>query len=353
MAKDTVEKINNKAGAIVLMRASDMAKMYKRSVVSSGMLTLDYAMAIGGLPIPDGKIIQIYGDEHSGKSTIAMLTIAELHKKDPTATVCYVDIEHSLGTEEDLKYPERLGVDMDRLLILPATDADKAMEVIEPLIVSDPDMKLVVVDSIARVNSVSQLERDFRDGMQMGSQAKTVHLMITKLMRAINSDMSNRKGVMLLNQTRANLAAYGAPVAPACASALKFDCSVTIELRKHVGEKVNVSTEGEVSYASGKKSGDVVGYNVVGVIKKSKVSTSSLTEENFNYRLIAGKGIDKVYDIMMSGLQTSVFSQTSAYYYYKDQRFHGANEFGRWIETLPAEELELLVSEIRKGCVRE
>ncbi len=290
----------------------------ERNTLKSGCVRLDLAVGCGGLPIPDGVFIEIYGPEGSGKSTLALTAIAQLHKIDKEAIAVYIDLEHTLKTKGDMAYAEKLGVDLKRLLPVQASTGEDAITTLEKALIH-PNVKLAVIDSVKNMHTTEQLQREPDDKPLMAPLAKFCANNLPKILRLINLDQYNRKSVILLNQVYIDIMSYGTPEKAPGGKALEHLCQVIIHVqkRKTLAETVFMDKDGNRSWASTRPTGSIgkMGYSVEGTIMKSRVSGSGAQMNTFKFKLIKDDGIDRLYDILSGGMVTGVFLRegTSGY----------------------------------------
>ncbi len=263
---------------------------------STGSLGLDIALGIGGLP--KGRIIEIFGPESSGKTTLTLHVVAEEQKK---GGVCaFVDAEHAL----DPLYARKLGVNLDELLISQPDTGEQALEIVDTLVRSGA-VSLVVVDSVAALTPKSEIEGDMGD-MQMGSQARLMSQAMRKLTASIGR--SNCM-VIFINQIRMKIGVmFGNPETTTGGNALKFYASVRLDIRR----------TGAV-----KDRDEVIGNATRVKVVKNKVAPPFRQVE---FDIMYGEGISKVGELIDLGVKAGVVEKSGAWYSYGDERIGQGRE---------------------------
>ncbi|WP_306755054.1 recombinase RecA [Paracoccus actinidiae] len=263
---------------------------------STGSLGLDIALGIGGLP--KGRIIEIFGPESSGKTTLTLHVVAEEQKK---GGVCaFVDAEHAL----DPLYARKLGVNLDDLLISQPDTGEQALEIVDTLVRSGA-VSLVVVDSVAALTPKSEIEGDMGD-MQMGSQARLMSQAMRKLTASIGR--SNCM-VIFINQIRMKIGVmFGNPETTTGGNALKFYASVRLDIRR----------TGAV-----KDRDEVIGNATRVKVVKNKVAPPFRQVE---FDIMYGEGISKVGELIDLGVKAGVVEKSGAWYSYGDERIGQGRE---------------------------
>ena len=263
---------------------------------STGSLGLDIALGIGGLP--KGRIIEIFGPESSGKTTLTLHVVAEEQKK---GGVCaFVDAEHAL----DPQYARKLGVNLGELLISQPDTGEQALEIVDTLVRSGA-VSLVVVDSVAALTPKSEIEGDMGD-MQMGSQARLMSQAMRKLTASIGR--SNCM-VIFINQIRMKIGVmFGNPETTTGGNALKFYASVRLDIRRT---------------GSIKDRDEVVGNSTKVKVVKNKVAPPFKQVE---FDIMYGEGISKVGELIDLGVKAGVVEKSGAWYSYGDERIGQGRE---------------------------
>ncbi|WP_296479250.1 recombinase RecA [Roseinatronobacter sp.] len=264
--------------------------------ISSGSLGLDIALGIGGLP--KGRVIEIYGPESSGKTTLTLHVVAEAQKK---GGVCaFVDAEHAL----DPQYARKLGVDLDELLISQPDTGEQALEIVDTLVRSGA-VSLVVVDSVAALTPKSELEGD------MGDSSVGVHArLMSQAMRKLTSSISRSNCmVIFINQIRMKIGVmFGSPETTTGGNALKFYASVRLDIRR---------------IGSIKDRDEVVGNQTRVKVVKNKVAPPFKQVE---FDIMYGEGISKRGELLDLGVKAGVVEKSGAWYSYGDERIGQGRE---------------------------
>ncbi len=290
--------------------------------VSTGSLSLDIALGVGG--IPRGRITEIYGPESSGKTTICQHIVAETQKLGGTAA--FIDMEHAL----DPGYAAKCGVDIDNLLVSQPDTGEQALEIAETLVRSG-GIDLVVIDSVAALVPRSELEGDMGDAT-MGMQARLMSQALRKLSGAINQ---TKTSVVFTNQLRQKIGVmFGNPETTTGGQALKFYASVRLDVRRVQSIKV-----GE----------EVIGNRTRVRVVKNKVAPPFRTAE---FDIMYNEGISKVGDVLDLATQLEVIQKRGAFFSYGDVRVgqgrENAKEFLRQNADL-ANEIEIVIRQKALG----
>ena len=291
-------------------------------VIHSGSLLIDKALGVGGYP--KGRIIEIFGPESSGKTTLALHAIAEVQKKGGTAA--FVDAEHSI----DPIYARNLGVDIDELILSQPDSGEQALEIVQ-LLASSGGIDLIIVDSVAALVPQAELDGAMGDNA-VGMQARLLSKAMRKLAGVLNN---NECTVIFINQLREKVGViYGNPETTTGGRALKFYASVRIDIRR----------------AEAIKDGSTIVGNTVNVkIVKNKVAPPF---RNCAVDIIYGKGIAKSAEILDLGVQLGILNRAGAWYEYNGERFANGREAGKaYLESHP-ELAEELMKKIETGEVQ-
>jgi recombination protein RecA len=263
---------------------------------SSGSLGLDIALGIGGLP--KGRICEIFGPESSGKTTLALHLAAEVQKKG--GTVVFVDAEHAL----DIGYAKKLGVDTSKLLVSQPDCGEQALEITETLI-SSGGVDLVIVDSVAALTPRAEIDGEMGD-QQPGMQAR----LMSKALRKLTA-LTSRSNCLILfiNQIRMKIGVmFGSPETTSGGNALKFYCSVRLDVRKIASIKDNT---------------DVTGNRVRVKVVKNKVSPPFREAE---FDIVFNEGISILGEIIDLGVDKGIVDKSGAWYSYKGERIGQGRE---------------------------
>ncbi|MDP3935243.1 MAG: recombinase RecA [Candidatus Giovannonibacteria bacterium] len=285
-----VRDLQSKFGDGVLMKLGDIPKV-DVDVIPTGSLSLDMALGVGG--IPRGRIIEIFGPESSGKTTLALHVIAEAQKKG--GITAFIDAEHALDPE----YAKRLGVKTEDLLISQPDTGEQALEIIESLVRSGK-VDVIVVDSVAALTPKAEIEGDM--GQQhMGLQARLMSHALRKLTAIVSKSNTI---VIFLNQIRMKIGiVFGNPETTPGGNALKFYCSVRIDLRR---------------LAQIKKGEDIIGNRVKAKIVKNKVAPPFKIAE---FDILYNEGISFEGDLLGLGEKYGVVKKSGASYSFGDISF--------------------------------
>lgn len=283
-----MDQITKQFGEGSIMRMSD--KVVKQiDVISTGAISLDIALGSGG--VPRGRIIEIYGPESSGKTTLALHIIAEAQKGGHIAA--FIDAEHALDTE----YAKRIGVNLENLLISQPDYGEQALEILEMLVRSG-SVDVVVVDSVAALTPKAEIEGEMGDS-HMGLQARLMSQALRKITAIANKTNTT---IIFLNQLRMKIGVmFGNPETTTGGNALKFYASVRIDIRKT--EKI---TAGDV----------LVGHVIKAKVIKNKIAPP-FREATFD--MIHGVGFDKISSLIDAALQFGVVEKAGSWFKYKSQ----------------------------------
>ncbi|MGM0573845.1 MAG: recombinase RecA [Bacteroidota bacterium] len=313
----TLDKIEKGYGKGTIMKMGDKAVQDVPSI-SSGSLSLDMALGIGGYP--RGRVIEVYGPESSGKTTLAIHAIAEAQKKGGIAAI--LDAEHAF----DRFYAEKLGVDVENLLISQPDHGEQALEIADHLIRSGA-VDIVVIDSVAALTPKSELEGDMGDS-KMGLQARLMSQALRKL--AANISKTNTC-CMFINQLREKIGVmFGNPETTTGGNALKFYSSVRVDIRR-----IGQIKEGE----------DVKGNRTRVKVVKNKLAPPFRKAE---FDIMYGEGISKVGEIIDLGVDHKVVRKSGSWYSYGETKLgQGREAVKQLLRDNPelAEELEKKIVE--------
>lgn len=298
----TLGQIEKRFGRGVVMRLGEAAKRIGVEVISTGSLSLDIALGIGG--IPRGRVTEIYGPEAAGKSTLAYHIIAEAQKAGGMAA--YIDAEHAL----DPTYAAACGIKVDELLISQPDTGEQALEIAEALVRSNA-LDVVVIDSVAALVPRAEIEGDMGDSLP-GLQARLMSQALRKLTAAISH---SRTAVVFINQLRQKVGViFGSPEVTPGGLALKFYSTIRIDLRK----VENI-----------KQSNQVAGARVRARIVKNKLAPPYRTAE-FDMMATGRRiGISREGDILDLGVEAGIIKKLGAFYSYGDLRLGQGRENAR------------------------
>ena len=292
----TVDKLDKIYGKGTVMTLGDTDAVVKADTLPTGSLGLDIALGINGFP--RGRIVEIYGPESSGKTTLAIHAIAEAHKRGGIAA--FIDAEHAF----DRTYAENLGVDVDNLLISQPDNGEQALEITEHLIRSGA-LDLIVIDSVAALVPRSEIEGEMGDS-KMGLQARLMSQAMRKLAGAIH-----KTGCIciFINQLRQKIGVmFGNPETTTGGNALKFYCSVRLDIRRISQIKVK---------------DEVVGNRTkVKVVKNKLAPPFKITEFDIMY----GQGISKTGEILDYGVELDIVGKSGSWFSYEGSKIGQGRE---------------------------
>ncbi|MCB1877584.1 MAG: recombinase RecA [Chromatiales bacterium] len=289
-------QIEKQFGKGAVMRMGDVSAQRDIEAVSTGSLGLDIALGIGGLP--RGRIIEIYGPESSGKTTLTLQVIAEMQKLGGTAA--FVDAEHAL----DPIYAEKLGVEVDNLLVSQPDTGEQALEITDMLVRSGA-VDCVVVDSVAALTPKAEIEGEMGDS-HMGLQARLMSQALRKL--TANIKRSNTL-VIFINQIRMKIGVmFGNPETTTGGNALKFYASVRLDIRR----------TGNI-----KKGDEIIGSETRVKVVKNKVAPPFKQAE---FQILYGEGISREGEVIDLGVKVGVVDKSGAWYSYNGDRIGQGKE---------------------------
>ncbi len=313
----TLDRMDKSYGKGSVMRLGDQA-IEKMDVISTGSIALDKALGVGGLP--KGRVIEIYGPESSGKTTLAIHAIAECQKNGGIAAI--IDAEHAF----DQFYAKNLGVDVSNLLISQPDNGEQALEIADNLIRSGA-VDIIVIDSVAALTPKAEIEGEMGDS-QMGLQARLMSKALRKLTGSINKANTC---CIFINQLRDKIGVmFGNPETTTGGNALKFYASVRIDIRR----------------SSAIKNGE----NVIGNRTRVKVVKNKVAPpfQQAEFDIMYGEGISKIGEILDLGVDHEIIKKSGSWYSYGDTKLgQGRDAVKELLKDNPelTEELEKAVIE--------
>jgi recombination protein RecA len=291
-----VGQIEKQFGKGSIMRLGQNNIVAPVESISTGALSIDYALGIGG--VPRGRVIEIFGPESSGKTTLALQIIAEAQKKGGTAA--FIDAEHAL----DAAYAKKLGVDLDNLLVSQPDNGEQALEIVEVIIRSN-SVDVVVVDSVAALVPRAEIEGDMGDA-QMGLQARLMSQALRKLTGAVSK---SKASLIFINQLREKIGVmFGNPETTTGGRALKFYSSVRVDIRR-----IGAIKDGE----------DVVGNRTRIKIVKNKMAPPFREAE---FDIMYGEGVSREGDLIDIAVEHKIIEKSGAWFAYGGERLGQGRE---------------------------
>ena len=314
-----LSQIEKQFGKGAIMRMGDGSTFPDVEVVSSGSLALDVALGIGGLP--RGRVVEIYGPESSGKTTLALQIIAEAQKSGGTAA--FIDAEHAL----DPQYAENLGVNVEDMLVSQPDTGEQALEITDMLVRSGA-VAIVVIDSVAALTPKAEIEGEMGD-RHVGLQARLMSQALRKL--TANIKRSNCM-VLFINQIRMKIGVmFGSPETTTGGNALKFYSSVRLDIRR---------------IGAIKKGDEIIGNQTRVKVVKNKMAPPFRQAE---FEILYGKGISKLGELIDLGVANGIVEKAGAWYSYQKDRIGQGKENSRaFLKEHPemAEEIERRLREM-------
>jgi recombination protein RecA len=320
-----VVQIEKQFGKGSIMRLGQKGPIALMESISTGSISIDYALGIGGLP--RGRVVEIFGPESSGKTTLALQVIAQVHKTGGLAA--FVDAEHAL----DAQYAQKLGVDLDNLLVSQPDNGEQALEIVEVLIRSN-SVDVVVVDSVAALVPKAEIEGEMGEA-QMGLQARLMSQALRKLTGAVAKSNTT---LIFINQLREKIGVmFGNPETTTGGRALKFYASVRIDIRR---------------IASIKDGDQVVGGRTRVKIVKNKVAPPFREAE---FDVMYGEGISKEGDLLDLAVEKRIIEKSGAWFAYSGERLGQGRENAKQFLKDNPEIRQTIEDRVRKelGMVRE
>ena len=292
-------QIEKQFGKGTIMRLGEGEAIEDIQVVSTGSLGLDVALGVGGLP--RGRVVEIYGPESSGKTTLTLQVIAQMQKLG--GTCAFVDAEHAL----DVQYAQKLGVNLQEMLISQPDTGEQALEIVDSLVRSGA-VDLIVVDSVAALTPKAEIEGDMGDSLP-GLQARLMSQALRKLTATIKKTNCM---VIFINQIRMKIGVmFGSPETTTGGNALKFYASVRIDIRRT---------------GSIKKGEEVVGSETKVKVVKNKVAPPFKTAE---FDIMYGEGISREGEVVDLGVLHKVVEKSGAWYAYNGEKIGQGRENAR------------------------
>jgi recombination protein RecA len=315
-------QIERQFGKGSIMRMGDFQERMSFEVIPTGSIALDLALGVGGLP--RGRIVEIYGPESSGKTTLALHAIAEAQRNGGTAA--FIDVEHAL----DPNYAAALGVDLDNLLVSQPDTGEQALDIAEMLTRSNA-VDVIVVDSVAALVTKAELEGDMGD-THVGLQAR----LMSQALRKLTSAISRSKAVMIfINQLREKIGVmFGSPETTSGGRALKFYASIRLDVRKLETIKIGQ---------------DVVGARTRVKVAKNKVAPPFRQAE---FDITYGRGISKMGSILDVALDQNLVGKSGSWYTYGDQRIGQGRENAKAFLEEHSDMAQELETKIREALVK-
>ena len=315
---EAIKVIHKQFGSGSLMRL-DGSEVQEVEVVPTGSVALDVALGCGGLP--RGRIIEVYGPESSGKTTLTLHAIAEAQR---AGGVCaFIDAEHALDTE----YARRLGVQLDDLLVSQPDCGEQALEICDTLVRTGA-IDLIVVDSVAALTPKAEIEGEMGDS-HMGLQARLMSQALRKLTAVISK---TRTVVIFINQLRQKIGiVYGNPETTTGGNALKFYCSVRLDIRRKKPIK-----RGE----------ETIGSEVKVKVVKNKMAPPFREAE---FEILYGSGINKIGELIDTGEQLGLIDKSGTWYSYAGQKLGQ----GRERAVAAFEESPAMAQQLREALLKQ
>ena len=305
-------QIDRAFGKGSVMKLGDKGKIVEIESISTGSLGLDLALGIGGLP--KGRIVEIYGPESSGKTTLALHVVAEVQKNGGTAA--FIDAEHAL----DPSYAHKLGVNLDDLLVAQPDTGEQALEITDTLVRSGA-VDVIVIDSVAALTPRAEIEGEMGDSLP-GLQARLMSQALRKLTASISKSGTL---VIFINQIRMKIGVmYGSPETTTGGNALKFYASVRLDIRK---------------IGTVKMRDEIVGNNIRVKVVKNKVAPPFREVE---FDIMYGQGISKLGEIIDLGVKAGVVEKSGSWFSYNSTRIgQGRDNAREFLKANPSMALEI------------
>ena len=315
LAVDQIEKAFGK-GSIMRMGDGVIAKV---DFIPTGSISLDAALGIGG--VPRGRIVEIYGPESSGKTTICLHIVAEAQKRNGMAA--FVDAEHAL----DIGYARKIGVDVANLLVSQPENGEQALEIVETLVRSNA-LDIIIIDSVAALVPKAEIEGEMGDPT-MGTQARLMSQALRKLTSAISK---SRTTVMFTNQLRSKIGiVFGNPETTTGGNALKFYASIRLDIRRK-----DVIKDG---------TGNIIGNRVKVKVVKNKMAPPFREVE---FDIFYNEGISRIGDLLDVGVEAGVIQKSGSWFSYESERLGQGREGVRKLLNETPELLTRIEAHVKK-----
>ncbi len=317
--KLTLDKLDKTYGKGAVMKMGDSA-VEEVEVIPTGSLGLDLALGVGGYP--KGRVIEIYGPESSGKTTLTLHAIAEAQKKGGIAA--FIDAEHAF----DRYYAEKLGVDIENLIISQPDNGEQALEIADNLIRSGA-IDIIIIDSVAALTPKSEIEGEMGDS-KMGLHARLMSQALRKLTGSISKTKCT---VIFINQLREKIGVmFGNPETTTGGNALKFYASIRLDIRRSTQLKDNNS--------------EAVGNKTRVKIVKNKVAPPFKTAE---FDIMYGEGVSKIGEIIDLGVDYEIIKKSGSWFSYDDTKLGQGRDAVKALLTDNPELMEELESKIKEA----
>ena len=295
VAIEQIKKQTKDPEAVVRL-TDDAGKKYSKGSISTGSISLDSAIGIGG--VPRGKIIEVYGPESSGKTTLALHIIAQAQKNNGYAA--FIDAEHAL----DPAYAEKLGVNIKNLLLSQPDSGEQALEIVESWVRSMA-LDIIVIDSVAALTPKAELEGDMGDS-HMGLQARLMSQALRKLTALVSKTDTS---ILFINQLRQKIGVmFGSPETTTGGNALKFYSSVRLDIRR---------------IGAIKDKDEIIGNQTRVKIVKNKVAPPFKVVE---FDIMYGEGISKLGELVDLGVKAEIIEKSGSWFSYKDNKIGQGRE---------------------------
>lgn len=294
--KMAMDNIEHRFGKGSIMKFGDKPKVSGSNIISTGSLALDIALGIGG--VPRGRIVEIFGPESSGKTTLALHMIAEAQKNKGIAA--FIDAEHAL----DPVYAKNIGINIDELIISQPDNGEQALEIAESLVRSNA-VDIIVIDSVAALVPKAEIEGEMGDA-SMGLQARLMSQALRKLTAIINK---SRTTTIFVNQIREKIGiVFGNPETTPGGRALKFYSTIRLDIRRKASIKKN----------------DIN----IGILVKVKIVKNKLAPpfQEADFDIIFGKGISREGDIFTLGVEHQIIQKSGTWFSYNDMQLGQGKE---------------------------